>query len=120
MTPLQKRITLFLFGCIGIRTLITYIAKTIPSQYLPYMGYLALIPAVGFMYFYLSGTRTTGPEVFGDRIWWNPIRPLHAMLYGLFAYSAILASPEAWKFLFADTVFGLVSFLVYHTTRVRI
>ena len=27
--------------------------------------------------------RKTGLEVFGDKIWWNNLRPIHGILYGL-------------------------------------
>ena len=64
MNDMQKRFALFLFGCIGVRSLFVYIAKTTNVQYLPYLGYLALLPAIGFSYIYLTGTRQTGAEVF--------------------------------------------------------
>ena len=38
------------------------------------MGYLALIPAIGFMYIFLTGSREKGGEVFGARIWWNSFK----------------------------------------------
>ena len=68
MNNLQKRFLLFLFGCIGVRSLLVYIAKNVNTQFLMYMGYLALIPAVGFIYLYLSGSRKVGNEVFGGII----------------------------------------------------
>ena len=114
MNDLQKRILLFLFGCIGTRSLLVYIAKNIKETYLKYLGYLALIPATGFMYLFLSGKRKTGPEVFGDKIWWNKLRPLHSLLYFLFAYNAINGNRNAWKFLLLDVIIGLISFLSFH------
>ena len=65
------------------------IAKTVDVKYLQLLGYLAIIPAIGFSYIFLTGSRKTGIEVFGSKIWWNKLRPLHAILYGLFAYNAI-------------------------------
>ena len=81
MNNIQKRFLLFLVGCIGIRTLFVIIAKNSPVKYLKYMGYLALLPAIGFSYLFLTGTRKTGLEVFGNKIWWNDLRPLHSLLY---------------------------------------
>ena len=43
-----KRMLLFLFGCIGTRCLLAYIAKKINPEYLPYMGYIALIISLSF------------------------------------------------------------------------
>lgn len=81
MDTLYKRFLLFLIGCIGTRLLLVHIARTLDTELLRYMGYLALLPAFGFIYIYMSGTRKTGPEVFGDKIWWNDLRPLHGLLY---------------------------------------
>ena len=114
MTTELKRILLFLFGCIGSRLFLVYLAKVIRLQYLPILGYIALLPAIGFMYFFLTGTRKTGAEVFGDKIWWNNLRPVHATLYGLFAYNAINSNRDAWMFLLVDVIFGLVAYVHHH------
>ena len=117
MNQLQKKIVLFLIGCIGVRSLFVVIAKTINTNYLKYLGYLALLPAIGFIYIYLTGTRESGPETFGDKIWWNNLRPIHAILYLLFAYNAIIGNKNAWIYLLADVLIGLISFLIYHYTK---
>lgn len=114
MNNIQKRFLLFLIGCIGTRSFFVYVAKIIPINYLPILGYLALFPAIGFTYIYFTGSRKTGAEVFGDKIWWNNLRPIHALLYGLFAYNAIIMKPFAWTFLLLDVLVGLFSFLLYH------
>ena len=114
MNNIQKRFLLFLFGCIGTRTLLVYIAKTTNKTLLMFLGYLALLPAIGFFYLFFSGTRKTGAEVFGDKIWWNNLRPIHGLLYTLFAYNAITGNQNAWLYLLVDVVFGLISFLTFH------
>ena len=114
MNQIQKRFLLFLIGCIGMRTLFVFIAKNTSVSYLPYLGYLALFPAVGFAYIYLTGSRKTGQEVFGEKIWWNDLRPLHSLLYFLFAYNAIQANKNSWIYLLIDVVIGLFSFLIFH------
>ena len=114
MNNIQKRFTLFLFGCIGIRLLFAYFAKNASIQILMYMGYLALIPAFGFAYIYITNSRQSGPEVFGEKIWWNYLRPLHSLLYFLFAYNAIIGNQKAWLFLLADVLMGLGLFLFQH------
>ena len=115
MNDIQKRFILFLIGCIGTRSLFAYLAKTLPIKYLRYMGFIALVPACGFLYIYLSGIRQTGAEVFGDKIWWNNLRPVHSLLYFLFAYFAINGNQSiAWKILLMDVLIGLISFLTYH------
>ena len=114
MNDLQKRFLMFLIGCIGVRSLFVIIAKYVNTQYLKYLGYLALLPAIGFIYIYLTGSRKTGPETFGEKIWWNNLRPIHAILYLLFAYNAITGNKQAWLYLLADVLFGLLSFLIHH------
>ncbi len=114
MDNYTKRILLFLIGCIGIRSILVYIAKNININYLPIMGYLALLPAIGFLYIFMNNLRKTGLEVFGDKIWWNLLRPIHGILYLFFAYNAIYLNPNSWIYLFIDVLLGLNSFLIYH------
>ena len=114
MNNIQKRFLLFLFGCIPTRLLLVYIAKIIPLDYLPILGYITLIIAVGFTYLFLSGTRTSGPETFGDKIWWNNLRPIHALFYFIFSYYAINKIRSGWIYLLYDVIFGLTSFIIFH------
>lgn len=114
MNTIQKRFLLFLIGCIGTRSLFVYLAKNTNKTYLQYMGYLALLPAIGFFYLFLTGSRKTGTEVFGDKIWWNNLRPIHGIMYALFAYNAIIGNSNAWIYLLIDVIIGLFSFLVFH------
>jgi hypothetical protein len=114
MNTIQKRFLLFLFGCIGTRSLLVYIAKNLSKQYLFYLGWLTLIPATGFMYIFLTGTRQTGAEVFGDKIWWNDLRPVHSLIYFAFSYNAIMGNMNAWVYLLVDVIIGLISFLTHH------
>ena len=117
MKTIQKRFILFLLACIPARLLIAFIAKKIPNKYLPYLGLLALIPATGFLYIYITGKRKTGGETFGEKIWWNNLRPIHAFMFYLFAYLAITKNKKSYIVLFIDVIFGLISFLVYHYMR---
>jgi hypothetical protein len=114
MNHLQQRFLLFLIGCVGIRSLFVIIAKYINTKYLKYLGYLALVPAIGFIYIYLTGTRKTGAEVFGEKIWWNNLRPIHSILYFLFAYNAIIGNKQSWIYLLVDVLIGLISFVIHH------
>ena len=117
MDPLRKRFVLFLVGCIGSRSLFAYTSKMIPLEYLPILGYIALLPAIGFLYIFTTGSRKTGIEVGGGPIWWDWLRPVHALLYLAFAYNAISKNRDAWLYLAADVIIGLVAFLVHHSMR---
>jgi hypothetical protein len=114
MNTIQKRFLLFIIGCIGSRSLLTIVAKNASSANLVYLGYLALLPAIGFTYLFVTGERKTGPEVFGGKIWWNNLRPVHSLLYFLFSYNAISGNHNAWIYLLVDVLIGLTGFLSYH------
>ena len=106
-----KRTLLFLFGCMGTRLSLVWIAYKFP-ELLRLLGFTALIPAIGFMYIYMNGLRKTGPEVFGGRIWWNYLRPLHSFLWFVFAYMAINNMyDDAWKVLLLDVSIGFTAWL---------
>jgi len=116
MQPLteKERFYYFLFGCIGVRLLMSYTAKYVGENYndkLPYLGALALLPVFGFMYYYISETRKTAPEAGGGEVWWDWARPVHATFYFVFAVLAFKRNPKAWTVLLADTVFGFTLWL---------
>jgi hypothetical protein len=109
-----RRFLIFIIGCIGFRAALVYAAAKLSMTHLKYMGYLALLPVIGFFYIYLTGARATGPEVGGEKIWWNDLRPIHGTMYALFAYNAINGNPDSYLYLLADVTFGLTAFLVHH------
>jgi len=78
------------------------------------MSYFAIVISIGFFYLFLSGSRTTGTETFGDKIWWNNLRPVHGLLYLLFALFAYNENKHAWIFLLIDVILGLISFITFH------
>lgn len=109
-----SHLALFLIGCIGTRLLIAGAAAIATPAQLPILGYLALLPAIGFAAIYLFGLRETGLEVGGGKIWWNNMRPVHAALYTAFAVTAIQGWPKAWTFLLADVILGILIFFGHH------
>jgi hypothetical protein len=42
------------------------------------------------------------------------LRPIHGILYLLFAFYAIKCDKNAWIFLLIDVIIGLISFLIFH------
>ena len=113
ITNKNKRIMLFLLGCIPARILLVYIAKH--YQISPWRELLILfttIVSIGFLTIYLFGLRKTGSEVFGDVIWWNNLRPVHGLLYGLFAYIYYKNHDYAWKILGIDVIIGILAFII--------
>ena len=114
MNSIQKRFLYFLLMCISIRIAFALLAYFIPEKYLPYLGYIALVPAIGFLVIFIGGFRKTGLEVQGSNIWWNSLRPVHSALYFTFAYLAINKNKKSWIILMLDVIIGLISFLTYH------
>ena len=114
MKNIYKRFILFLFLCIPSRFLLAYISSVLNKKYLFLMGLLALLPAFGWLTLYFFNLRKTGNEVFGDKIWWDNLRPIHAFNYLVFSYLAITGSKYAPLPLYFDVIFGLGSFLIYH------
>jgi hypothetical protein len=102
-----------MIGCIGARLFLVILAKNALLPWLKIMGYLALLPSLGFMYLFLSGSRK-GTGAFGEKIWWESLRPFHSLLYFLFALFAIKGRREAWVFLFLDVVIGSAGFFYVH------
>jgi hypothetical protein len=107
-----QRIPLFLIGCMGTRLALVYAALVAPSLVL---SVFTGIIGMGFAIIWLLGLRKTGLETGGEKIWWNHLRPIHAVLfltvsvllwYGMRKWAAIL--------LFLDLLIGLVSFLIHH------
>jgi hypothetical protein len=92
------------------------IAKQAPLQWLKLFGVIALFPAFGFTYLFLSGARK-GKGAFGEPIWWESLRPIHALLYFLFAVFAIKGKREAWVFLLMDIVIGATGFFYVHSRK---
>jgi len=82
------------------------------------MGLILLFPAFGFLYIYFTNTRKIGREVFGGKIWWNDLRPIHGIIYILFSLFSLANNKtmnnNAWLFLLIDVILGLSCFLVYH------
>lgn len=113
----EQRLAMFLVGCMGSRVLLVYLAATVPPAGLKVMAALAAVVAVGFTAIYFGGLRPTGPETGGHPIWWNSLRPVHALLYAAFAYFAWFGHRRlAWSTLLLDVSIGLAGFMYHHST----
>ena len=98
---------LFALACIPSRTLIALWAKDNQPVWLIA---LALAVAAGFFRLWLNPSiRAKGLETFGQPIWWNQMRVVHAALWLGFALAAIQGKPWAWRLLALDAVVGLAS-----------
>ena len=119
MNDIQKRFLLFLFGCIGLRLLLVYVAKNyeqFANKHIikQLLLIFTITVSIGFFTIFFTGIRKTGQETLGDKIWWNNLRPLHGFLYLLFALLFFQNKSYAWMILLIDVLVGLVSFLIFH------
>lgn len=119
MNSIQKRFLLFLFGCIGLRSFIVYYARIASHVALTYLAYLAILIATSFTILFIGGYRKTAGEVFGDRVWWNYLRPFHALTHFIFAAMVLsnFHKNQAWTILFVDVIVGLFAFLWFHYSQ---
>jgi hypothetical protein len=93
--------------------LFVVIAYKISKEYLPILGLIALIPATGFLVLYL-GCFERKSGAFGQKIWWNDLRPIHALLYIVFAILSFRKSDYAYVPLLIDVIIGTIAYFVYH------
>jgi len=116
MNSVDKSKRLFFLCCIPVRLLLVYIAYALlknSNKTLLY-AFVAITLAIGISFWtiYLKGWRKTGIETFGQKIWWNALRPVHGSIYLLFSLAALLGYRDAWVLLFADVCLGVVAELV--------
>lgn len=110
--PHTRRWLLFLIGCIGTRTgltILSYVYRAHP--WFKYANVPAMVIGISFITIYVMGWRKTGLETGGERIWWNNLRPLHGLLWILFAIGAWMRNPYSYIILVLDTSIGLLATL---------
>ena len=117
MANIKTRIILFLGVCIVLRLGFVFIAKYVKSDYLPYLGLLALVPVIGFITFYF---RETKKGAFGGKTWWKDLRPVHASLYILFSLLALKKNKYSWVPLLVDVIIGLIAFFFHYRKNLKI
>ena len=115
LTDVQRRIVLFLVGCMGLRILFVLLAKKVPLIILQLMGVIAIMISIGFMYTALFKYKKGDLGVTGGKVWWNEMRIFHSITYGLFAYLALTKNQNvAWKILLFDVIVGFSSFMIHY------
>ena len=110
---LETRQLLFVFGCMPLRFLLAYIAYTISSNLLPYLGIILFIIGASMLYLYFTNGRLNAPEG-GGVTWWKNLRLLHGSLFICAAIYAFNKDNYAYIPLLIDPIVGLFSFIQKH------
>ena len=110
MYTTDQRIKYFLLGCFPTRLILAFMAYMIPLRFLPILGILVGIMAMGFFYNYLFSKSLVG--FFGGKVWWEHLRLVHSLTLGLFSYLAITQNKRAYSILVIDAFIGLGAFLL--------
>jgi hypothetical protein len=105
----NKKIVLFVFGCLLVRLSFALISKNINKKMLPLLGKIAIIPSIGLLVLYFGDLRQRG--ALNQKIWWNNLRPLHSILYFTFVYLALNKNDKAYIPLLLDVLIGLLVFI---------
>ncbi len=101
---------IFLIGCLSIRTSLALFAKWLEPKNQKHFAIISVIVGIAFITLYLGDLRKTGREA-GGLIWWNKLRPVHGLLYLLFAIYSFKEEPFAWKILLVDVFVGLIAWI---------
>ena len=113
---MSRNLLLFLLACLPARLGAAYGAAFVAHRFpawLPWMGLLAAIVAINWLCGSFSDT-----GVFGGKVWWASMRPVHACIYLIFAAMAFAKVPQAYLVLVADALVGLVAGVVHYQTAV--
>ena len=117
----STRYALFLFGCIGLRSLIAYSAYYLSNHksvrntnILIVLAIFGILIGLGFLTIFITGSRKTGLETGGEKIWWNGLRPIFGLLWLLFGITALKGIKWCWIFLLFDVIVGVTSFIIHH------
>lgn len=89
--------SIFWFGCIPTRVAIVGIAAVVEGYGFRtaqlVLASIAVVIAIGFIFM-----RNKQVGFFGGRVWWGSLRPVHSVLYGIYAimsFMGILGAPLA-------------------------
>ena len=102
----NKRIMLFLFGCLFVRSLPIVILKKIPKlSIIIVLFYLGI--GLSFLKTFMFSKSKFG--FFGGKVWWNKLRLFHSLIYLLFVVLFITKKKIYVELLIFDLVVSLLS-----------
>lgn len=114
MLSIYQRILFFLLLCIPIRSLAVFISYKYQHKMITKaLAFIYLIIGINMMIMFQFNLRQDAPEG-GGKTWWNNIRPLHSLLYIMFAIFVFINKDYSYMFLLGDVILGLLVFILHH------
>ena len=102
----NKRIMLFIFGCLFARSIPIIILKKIPKlSIIIVLFYLGI--GLSFLKTFMFSKSKFG--FFGGKVWWNNLRLFHSLIYLLFVVLFITTKKLYINLLIFDLVISLLS-----------
>jgi hypothetical protein len=104
----MNRLTiLFWLVCIPIRLVISATVKYIPLRYLPFITVVVFPVSLTWFIKFLTFTPTVSLGGFGQIVWWNRMRLLHAIVWGTVGVMALNRSSYTYSGLVFDVLMGI-------------
>ena len=108
-----KNIFYYFIICILLRSLFVLMAYELNTNLVYYMAFPAVLISIGFLVSYTK-YKPKDLGVFGGKVWWNNLRFIHGIIYGIFAYMAFTQNKLAYIPLLVDVIIGISSFLLHY------
>jgi hypothetical protein len=103
----------YFFICIFLRFLLSYfVFVTYNNNYRYLLIIFYFFTALGLLYNYLYKKRKIG--AFNNIVWWDDLRPLHALLFISTSILLYIKNPYSYIIPFIDTIIGIIMYLFNH------
>lgn len=114
MNDFQKLNLQFFIGCIGTRILFSILLQYAPDRLCLPLSMVTMTISIGFAVLWLFNLRQK-KGAFKNTIWWNRLRIVHAILFGLVSWFLFQKKQYlASTVILLDTTVGFWSFLIHH------
>ena len=104
------KLSLLFCVCILVRFSFAYFVSRLYNSKFRYLFILLFfMMSLGFIFNYVSKIRTSG--AFGQKIWWDTYRPIHALLYSLTAILLLFKYKYSYIPITFDTIIAVYGYI---------
>ncbi len=108
----MNKIILYFSICILVRLLLTYgVYLSYNTNYRLLFVIFYIISAIGLLYHFVTKNRKMG--AFSQDIWWDFLRPVHAVIFLISAFLLYNKYQYTYILLLIDTCIGIFFFMKY-------